>query len=90
MTTLGPNARRLVTRKLAVDAIPAGSPDPFAAGLRFLSDPGLGARAQAAEDWVKRAIALVKGAPDNPYGNDDEVIAAELLRRVETRQELHR
>jgi hypothetical protein len=42
--------------------------------------------AREATAWVEQALAAVKSARDNPYGDDDEAIAGEILRQVEARQ----
>lgn len=82
---MGPNVKRLIAHKMAADAIPAGS--GMAAGLRFLSSAeSIRNGCRAATAWVQDAIAAVKAAPDNPHGNDDEAIAAEILRRIVLRQ----
>lgn len=79
----GPNVKKLIAHKMAIDAIPAGG--GFAAGLHFLSDKQrIIDGAKAATAWVEQAIATVKSAPDNPYG-DDEAIAGEILRQLEER-----
>jgi hypothetical protein len=38
---------------------------------------------------VEQAIAVVKTAPDNPFG-DDEAIAGEILRRVDEKKQATR
>jgi hypothetical protein len=42
--------------------------------------------AREAEAWVEQALAAVKAAPGNPYGNDDEAIAGEILSQIEARK----
>jgi hypothetical protein len=83
MNPLGPNVRRLIAIKMAQDAIPSGG--GFADGLKYLTSPGLGQKAQAAAEWAEDAIRTVKSAPDNPWGDDDEAIARELVNRVEAK-----
>lgn len=81
---MGPNVKRLIAYKMSFDAIPPGG--GFAAGVDFLLSPGrLAQSGQAAVDWVKQSISLVKSAPDNPYGDDDEAIAGALLERLEVK-----
>jgi hypothetical protein len=82
---MGPNVRKLVAAKMARDAVPPGG--GVGNAIRFLTTPGAvtdGAR--KAQEWVKAAIAAVKAAPDNPYGDDDEAIAAEVLRQIERKK----
>jgi hypothetical protein len=81
----GPSVKKLICRKMAQLMIPDGG--GFADGLRELSDPSnIANRAREATSWVQQAINLVKSAPDNPYGGDDELIAGEILRQIEQRQ----
>jgi len=82
---MGPNVKKLITHKMSRDAIPDGG--GFADGLSFLSNPERMAKAaRAATEWVEHAIAIVKTAPDNPYGDDDEAIAGEILRQIDERK----
>lgn len=83
MRPIGPNVRRLIAIKMAKDAIPAGG--GFADGVNYLASSGLGQRAQEATKWVEDAIQAVKSAPDNRWP-DDEAIAGELVKRIETKQ----
>ena len=85
MSKIGPNVKKLISAKMAADAIPAGG--GLQSGVEYLLSPGLGQRAQAAADWVRDAIQAVKSAPDNPFGDDDEAIAGEMLRLAEQRME---
>lgn len=81
--TLGPNVRRLLAHKMAIDAIPAGG--GFAAGMKFLSSKeSVVSGVKAATAWVEQAIQAVRGAADpNPWKDaQDEEIAGEILRRV--------
>lgn len=64
-------------------AIPSGG--GLADGMGFLSSPErVGDAARQATEWVNDAIAVVKTAPDNPYGSDEEIAGA-ILVRFETR-----
>lgn len=79
---LGPNTRRLLAHFIAREAVPSGG--GLADGLNFLADPerrrsGIG---KAISD-MEAALAVVKTAPDNPYGDDDEAIAAAILAKIE-------
>lgn len=81
----GPNVRKLICHKFSIDAIPSNG--GVADGIRVLTSPGkLQAGIRAATEWVNTAIALVKQAPDNPFGDDDEAIAGEILRQIEERK----
>jgi hypothetical protein len=81
----GPNVKRLIVHKMTLDAVPAGG--GISTAITFLTNPkGIGESARKATEWVDAAIAAVKAAPDNPYGDDDEAIAAEILRQVDLRK----
>ena len=80
---IGPNVKKLIIHKMSVDAVPLGG--GLQDAIEYLASNLADSGRQAAE-LVKRAIAVVKTAPDNPYGDDDEAIAGELLRRIEERQ----
>ena len=81
---IGPNVKRLIAHKMSVDAIPPGG--GLSDGFSFLLSGKLGESAKNASEWVKDAIRIVKTAPDNPYGDDDEAIAGALLSKIADRQ----
>lgn len=87
-TKIGPNVKRLIVRKMSLLAIPVGSgKDSFNLGVEVLTNRGKFASIAAeASDWVQKAIAVMKTAPDNPYGDDDEAIAGALLKGIEERE----
>lgn len=79
--TIGPNVQRLIARKMALIAIPPGG--GIGDGLAFLQDKEKMVQAgKDAATWVHQAIQAIKCAPDNRWGDDDEAIAAEILRRI--------
>jgi hypothetical protein len=79
---MGPNERKLISMKMSKIMIPDGG--SVLDGFNALTNPGkLGEVAREATGWVKQAMEVVKSAPDNPYGDDNEAIAAEVLRRIE-------
>lgn len=79
---LGPNMKRLLAFKVSRDAIPNGG--GIAAGVAFLLDPQLVAEtSRKALEWCDQAIAAVRATPDNPYGNNEENIAAAILNRID-------
>lgn len=81
----GPNVKMLIVRKMSFDAIPDGG--GFLDGIRFITDPDrIRESARKATEWAFAAIDLVKAAHDNHYGDDDEVIAGEILRRLEAQK----
>ena len=79
---MGPNAKKLLAHFIALHAVPSGS--GIDAALAFLTNEErrLGA-AQAAVEHTQAAIDVVKTAPDNPYGDDDEAIAGAILKRID-------
>lgn len=83
---LGENARRLMLHKASRDAIPSGG--GMADGIAFLMDTEkMKASFQAATEWTFAAIDVMKTAPDNPYGDDDEAIAGAYLAEIERRED---
>ena len=78
---MGPNEKRLVTKRMATIMIPPGA-GPLE-GFNALTGPNLGKIAKEAMVWVRDAIEVVKLAPDNPFGNDDEVITEAILKEIE-------
>lgn len=87
MTQQGPNVRRLIASKMSLIMIPPGTGSGLATAVRTMLKPGgIGDAAKEATEWVRQAIAAVKAAPDNPYGDDDEAIAGEILRRMWEKQ----
>jgi hypothetical protein len=47
-------------------------------GFEALAGPNLGKIVREANEWVSEAIEAVKVAPDNTYGNNEEIAAAIL------------
>ena len=75
---LGPNMQSLLCRKAALDAIPSGG--GIAAGIEAITTPGkLAQLYRDALEWCDQAVAVMKSAPDNPCGNDEESIAGAIL-----------
>ena len=78
---MGPNVKRLLAHFTARIAIPPGG--GFAAGIALLTTPGrLSEVSRMALRDVEKALEAIKAAPDNPYGDDDEVIAGAILERL--------
>jgi hypothetical protein len=81
---IGPNVKKLIAARMSVLAIPPRSSNPLAAGIALLSNPAaLASAGKQATAEILASIDAVKAAPDNTLGTDDEVIAAELLRRAD-------
>lgn len=87
MNNYGPNVTKLITRFAARETIPPGTGSKsFDNAIRFFQDPELRKKIlEKAESDALKAIQLVKSAPDNPYGNDDEKIAGIILEKVSER-----
>lgn len=85
----GPNIRKLIAHKMSLLLIPPGSSkDAMATGITGLMKPGnVSQIAREATAWVEAAVAAVKAAPANPYG-EDEAIAAEILRQIEAKRKV--
>jgi hypothetical protein len=85
--TIGPNVKQLIAMRASVLAIPSGTQNPLAVGLGVLLDPAtMKAHLAAAQSEILAAVDAVKAAPDNRWGDDDEAIAGELLRRAKERR----
>lgn len=78
----GPNARRLLSRFIAAEAIPPNTGIRY--GLKFFQGQehrkGVVERATINFDTAIQAVRL---APDNPYGEDEDAIAAGILKELE-------
>jgi hypothetical protein len=85
---IGPNVRRLIIRKMSLLVIPAGSgKDSLALGAEIFTDRNkFQSVALEASAFVQAAIDVMKTAPDNPYGDDDEAIAGAILKGIEERK----
>jgi hypothetical protein len=84
---IGPNVKKLIAQKMALLMIPEGTTEPLKAGATAILTPGsMGQHARVVTTWVREALAAIKAAPDNPYGDDDEAIARELLRKIDERK----
>lgn len=84
--SLGPNVKKMMIRWASTLMVPAGG--GIADALGHLTNPELlKQRMREALDKTMTAIDAVKAAPDNPYGDDDEKIAGEILRQLEGRKQ---
>ena len=78
----GANVTKFITKFIAREAIPSGG--GVASAVEFFKNPERRKQVlEAAETKAIQAIAIIKTTPDNPYGNDDELIAGELLKKIE-------
>jgi len=79
---LGLNAKRLLLEFMAREAIPPGG--GIGSGLLFFADSEHRRQVmEAAKHNFDVAIEAMRSAPDNPYGDDEEAIAAAILDRLE-------
>lgn len=77
----GPNAKKLLAHFIAIEAVPVGG--GLASGLNFLADENLRRKGiSRAIANLHNAIELIKSAPDNPHGDDDEAIAGAILQHI--------
>ncbi len=85
MDKYGPNVRILITKFIAREAVPPGG--GLASAVEFLGNPERRKQVlENAEAKAIQAIQLIKSAPDNPFGDNDEQIASELLSKIQERQ----
>lgn len=85
MSKYGTNVTKLITQFIAHEAIPAGG--GIASAVEFFQNAERRKQVlTAAETKAIRVIELIKTAPDNPFGNDDELIAGELLKKIAERK----
>jgi hypothetical protein len=82
---MGPYAKKLLLARMAVLTVPEGG--GIADGLKFFADADHRHKIVAeAIEWTKQAIAVMKTAPDNPYGDDDEAIAKAILDQADEKK----
>ncbi len=84
-TKLGPYSKKLLVRFMSREAIPEGG--DIADGVKFFldNDHRKIVMDHACENF-NLAITAVRSAPDNPYGDDQEIIAEAILREIENRE----
>ncbi len=79
------NVSKLIAVFIARHAIPPGG--GLADGIKFLKNPEWRKQVyERAEADAVVAIQAIRSAPDNPYGNDDDIIAGVLLEKIEERK----
>ena len=84
MSKYGPNVTKLITKFIAREAVPPGG--GLASALEFFGNAEQRKKVlDAAEAKAIQAIQLIKSAPDNPFGNDDEKIASGILEQIQER-----
>jgi hypothetical protein len=82
---IGPNLKKLMIHFMAVDAVPPGGGLQSAVDL-IMSPNGLRDSAMRSLAQALAAIDAMRAAPDNPYGNDEEIIAGEFVKQIEERK----
>lgn len=91
MGKVGPNVKKLVSKKAALIIVPVGSgSDSSAKVVSALLDPKkIVVAMREAAAWVERAIQAVREAaePNEWKDADDETIAAEIVREMEKREQ---
>jgi hypothetical protein len=86
MSNYGPNVTKLITQFIAREAVPPGG--GLVSGLKFFQDKEYRKQVlKKAEADALTAIKAIQSAPDNPYGDDPEVIAGALLEKIRERKE---
>jgi hypothetical protein len=82
---LSTNVKRLMARFAAREAIPRGG--GMADAIQSIITPGRMAElSRNALAKVDLAIAAMRAAPDNPYGDDEETIAGAILAEIEKKE----
>lgn len=81
---VGPNMRKLIANKMAVDAVPPGG--GIQAAIASLKPELMRENWRNAFLWAVSAIMAVRSAPDNAFGLDEEVIAGEILKQIAERK----
>lgn len=85
MREMGPNAKKLFVHFLAKESVPDGG--GMVDGIKFFTDPEHRKEVlERAERNFDLAMIAVKSTTDNPYGNDEEKICAEILRQLDQRR----
>jgi hypothetical protein len=87
----GPNVRKLIVHKMSFLLVPPLRGDDegraIAVAVAGLFRPGNLMRVcREATAWVRAALTAVKAAPDNPYGDDDELIAGVILSGIDKKK----
>jgi hypothetical protein len=81
----GPNVTKLITKFITREAIPPGG--GLADGIEFFTNPEHRKQILVrAELSAMAAIQAIRLAPDNPYGDNDEVIAKVILDKIALRE----
>lgn len=84
---IGANVRRLMIEFSSTLAVRSGSGTPMQNALNILAKPGgIAGNMREALRQTELALEAMKAAPDNPYGNDDEAIAGEILEELAKRE----
>ena len=79
------NMERLAVEFASLRAIPKDG--TVIDGIRWFQNPAkMMSDIQIGKSEAQQAVAAVKSAPDNPFGDDDEAIAVEILKRVKARR----
>lgn len=81
-TKHGPYVTKLIIQFMAREAVPPGGGLPDV--VEFIRNEKRRKKVlEEAERKALESIQLVKNAPDNPFGDDDEMIAGMLLEKIE-------
>ena len=81
---IGPYKKRLIARCAARIAVPSGG--GLQSAMHTIVTPGRMAEIFAeAAALADNMITTMRSTPDNPFGDDEEVIAAAILKEAEKR-----
>jgi hypothetical protein len=81
---IGPNMKKLIIHKMSVDAVPPGG--GLAAAIESFEPAKMRENWRNAYLWAVNAILQIKSAPDNTFGEDEETIAGEVLKKIDERK----
>lgn len=91
LKTMGPHFQKLVIHKMALLAVPVGG-NGITDAIRMFTEKGrLAEITREATEWCRKAVDAVKLADTGKYyGDDDEVIARNILGRIEAKKAFDR
>lgn len=81
----GPHFMRLVFHKVARDVVPDGGGVGDVVAFFCARRSERATLMRNAFMWCEHVIDAIRSAPDNPYGDGEEEIAAAILARIEER-----
>jgi|GEM_PF-5953582 len=81
----GKNVSKLMAYFIAREAVPPGGGISSALDF-FMDDARRKEILEKATSEMVKFLDAIKNAPDNPYGDDDELIAGALLKKIDEKK----